>query len=200
MIDCINNIDNYALTGHTSVYNEDGLTAQQLLILCAKRIKECVNVCEDLHARGYNIINARATYNADSEEIAITLEKILRRANYITRHYFLFNENAKSVIELAGSINKAINECLNVLAKVCSALGDNPGATTLKALIDNAYVDVYDDCAFTILELAGITAKNVNALIEIINKLEDITINIITYGNEEYVTVFDGNENETIIL
>lgn len=208
-LDCFNDIDNYALTGHTSRYNEDGLTAQQLLIKCAKRVKECINVCEVLHENDYAVIESIANYNAGGEELIVGLNNLFSAKAYVNRFFFLFKENSVSQIELAGNINLAVNECLNVLTATCKMLEnyDNVNLTAdiveLLKLINNAYIDVFDECSMTLLELAGNTAKNINELITIINTLEKITDNIVSFYNgdsEEYVAFFKGEEDEILII
>ena len=209
MLDCIKDIDNYALTGHTSIYNEDGLTAQQLLMTCAKRVKECINVCEVLHSNNYKLIETKTNYNSQSEELVIGLNSLFNAKAYVNRFFLLFKENAKSPIELAGTINNAINECLNVLTSTTTFFDsyDDELVTAdnekLKSLINTAYVDIYDDCAMTLLELAGITAKNVNELVTCVNALEELTNKIVaTYDGEEYSSIFAeyDDENEILII
>lgn len=208
-LDCIKDIDNYALTGCTSIYNEDGLTAQQLLITCAKRVKECINVCEVLHTNNYEVVETTNTYNSNAEELVIGLNKLFSAKAYVNRFFFLFKENAKSPIELAGTINSAINECLDVLASTTSLLTNfsdskvQEDVKVLTSLITGAYVDIFDDCAMTLLELAGITARHVNDLVKAVNSLELITDNIINVYNgdsEEYSTIFSGAEDEILII
>lgn len=203
MLDCIKNIDNFALTGSTSIYGEDTVTAQQLLIKSAKKVKECVNVCEKLYENNYTVITQELTYNAEQEELAIKSIKLsLTNASaYVQRFFYLFNENSKSPIELAGNINSAINECLTVIENTCKGLtGDS--IKTLLAELDGLYVDIYEDCPMTLLELAGKTAKNVNGLVSTINQLE-VIINtlVISYSEDtESLNALTGVEDENVIL
>ena len=214
MINCID-LDNFALTGNTSRYNEDSFTAQNLLIKSARRTKECVHLLTNINEGIKGLVNVTSTsYNAKLEELAIAnkLKIIYDKTQAIRRWYFLINENSKSLIELASDINKVINDMLTTLPEIVALLKNITGVEDLvkelETLIDSCYLDVYDSCSYTTLELAGNTAKNVNSFIDIVNSFENV-VNIInassieiTYDadNEGIITVIREENNEILIL
>lgn len=105
----------FALTNSTSLYNEDSMTAQQLNIVNANKIKECLLAVDDLTTAIDNMKSALAlNYNGDAEELELTLDAKIKaikdqvNASYVT----IFNEDAMTSLELAGCTAKAVNECL----------------------------------------------------------------------------------------
>lgn len=205
MINCCNDIDNYALTGSTSIYGEDKITAQQVLITTVKKVKECVAVCEELTNNIDNLLTERiVTYPDGAMSIYLEFNGFKAKTPGY-RWHFLFNENAKSPIEVAGNVNCAINECLNVLNTVVARLLDYPtiekALNELKTAVNGSYVDVYNECAMTYLELAGSTAKAVNDLVKLLNSLEETVTKIaVLYNgeNEELTMLVNLIEEETI--
>lgn len=213
MIFDIENLSNFALTGHTSVHNENGLTAQQLLIKSSKKVKECLNTVQNVYnAVEKAMINSGLEYDSTVEEIAVANSVIVRienANNYVDKFYYLFNENSTSQIELAGNISNAINEGLKVVSELATRLIDLDGNTEVSAkeliaFVDSAYIDVYDECAMNLLELAGITANCVNDLIKAVNTLYVLagTINGGTladsYYDETLTTLLNESEDETL--
>lgn len=207
MIDCIE-LSNYALTGHYSRYLEDSLTAQNLLMRTAKKTRECVNIVDNLtDAVALAYVDTVQSYDPATEELAVAeVVKIsLFKGKTSARWYILFNENAKSFIELTGNVNKAVNECLKELEGCVTHLKtllEHKTLDELQQAIDNAYIEVYDDCSFTALELAGTTANNVNCLIDIINSLETFLENgagiSYTEVDETIITSLVEDEDEII--
>lgn len=205
---CID-LDNYALTGCFSRYNEDSLTAQQLFIKTAKKCKECVNTIDGLRKSIENayIINS-STIDPSTEEVIVEVRLYLKIASYRTysKYYFLFNEDSKTFIELSADINKAINECLTELSNLINKIKelgiDSTELAALNTSIDSSYVEIYDDCSFNILELSGRTAKNVNCLIDIINNFEnnlDLTASI-TYSDDESLALNTSVADEILTI
>lgn len=115
----------YALTNSTSIYNEDSVTAQQLNIVNANKIKECLLAVEDLTQIIDNFkAQLVADYNGDSEELELGITgQITAIKEQVNKSYVsIFNENAMTSLELAGCTAKAVNECLksiNMLADLC---------------------------------------------------------------------------------
>lgn len=199
------NLDNFALTGNVSRINEDSLTAQQLLIRSARKSRECLRLLAKL---GYSIKTAQEEtvkeYDAWAEELTL-YDKVILTAKDIpitfNRFYFLFAENSKSLIELAGDINKAINECLTFIDKLCGLLLniDPTKEDTVKELrthLDSCYVNVFDECSYTTLELAGYTARYVNEFVKSVNMLND-TVN--TFDNITPAVAYSVNEEQAEI-
>ena len=215
MIDCIN-LDNYAVSTNVSRYNEDGYTAQNLLIKSARRCKDCLKLLTSLNdgvAQMFNTI--KTEFNAGAEELSIAeqVHIVYDKSRAIARYYFLVNENSKSLIELASDINKVINNMLatvpDIIAKLGNVAGIEDKLAELQAHIDTCYLDVYDECSYTTLELAGATARNVNEFITAVNMLESIAdfINANQFtveydgADEMIITLIDSvDDNETLKL
>ena len=214
MINCID-LDNFALTGNVSRYNEDSLTAQQLLIKSARHTKDAVELLKSLDEGIKNMFSMlELSYNSGLEELVLSENThiMYNGARRIARYYFLFNENSKSLIELAGDINKVINDGLTAIPNIISQLSNVEGVEIedkleeLQAQLDNCYLDIYDDCSFTTLELAGSTAKNVNEFITLVNMLETIAITInsssltfsYTEDGEMLITSVANNDDEIL--
>lgn len=105
----------YALTNSTSIYNEDSMTAQQLNIASANKIKECLLAVDDLATAIENMKTAlKLNYEGDAEELELTLDAkiaaIKEQVNY--SYVTIFNEDAMTSLELAGCTARAVNECL----------------------------------------------------------------------------------------
>ena len=195
MIECID-LDNFALTGNVSRYSEDSLTAQQLLIKTARRTKETVALLKSMVDGLKNFTSVE--YNTPLEELVLkTVE--YSQTNYITKHYFLFNENSKGFIELAGDISKVINNALECYPEIISiikdlqAIKDVDGVqaklTELETHVDSCFSPIYDECSYTTLELAGHTANKLNEFIITVNMVEEIVILFnstpVTYDSTE---------------
>lgn len=96
----------YALTSATSVYNEDSMTAQQLAITSANKVKECLTMVDALAEAIENIKNfLKINYNEDSEELELTIQgKIDEIRLQVTNTYAcMFDEDSMSTLELATS-------------------------------------------------------------------------------------------------
>lgn len=112
----------YALTNSASIYNEDSMTAQQLNIASANKIKECLLAVDDLATAIENMKSAlKLNYDGDTEELELTLDaKITAIKDQVNNSYVcIFNEDAMTSLELAGNTARAVNECLksiNMLA------------------------------------------------------------------------------------
>ena len=116
--DRILNFQRFALTNSTSIYNEDSMTAQQLNIATANKMKECLLAVDDLATAIENMKEAlKLNYNGDSEELELTLtEKVTAIKDQVNSSYVhIFNENAMTSIELAGCTAKAVNECIKAV-------------------------------------------------------------------------------------
>lgn len=125
----------FALTNNLSVYNEDGLTAQELNIRNANKIKECLVAVMDI-AEEIDLIKAELglAYNGDAEELELTIgEKITAIKNQVNSSYVcIFNENAMTNLELAGCTARAVNECVkavNMLADLVKTITISYDAT-----------------------------------------------------------------------
>lgn len=116
--DRILNFQRFALTNSASIYNEDSMTAQQLNIATANKMKECLVAVDDLATAIENMKTAlKLNYNGDSEELEITLDtKITAIKEQVNASYVhIFNENAMTSLELAGCTAKAVNECIKAV-------------------------------------------------------------------------------------
>lgn len=121
--DKIARFNNFALTNSLGVYNEDSMTAQELSIKSANKIKECLLMVDDLATSINNIKEYLGiNYNADSEELELTIgQKVTELKEQVNKSYVcIFNENAMTQLELAGQTAKAVNECI----KAVNMLGD----------------------------------------------------------------------------
>lgn len=108
----------FALTNSTSLYNEDGMTAQQLNIVNANKIKECLLAVDDLTTAIENMKSAlQLNYNENTEELEITLDAKIKaiKEQVNTSYVCVFNEDAMTSLELAGCTAKAVNECLKAI-------------------------------------------------------------------------------------
>lgn len=108
----------FALTNMTSLYNEDSMTAQQLNIVNANKIKECLVAVDDLATAIENMKSAlKLNYTGDSEELELTLDqKVTAIKEQVNNSYVcIFNEDAMTSLELAGHTAKAVNECLKAV-------------------------------------------------------------------------------------
>lgn len=129
--DRILNFQRYALTNSVSVYNEDGMTAQQLAIKSANKIKECMLAISDLAEAIENIEKfLKINYASESEELTLTIEQKVQeiKSQVNTCYVNIFNENAMTSLELAGQTAKSVNECLkvvNMLSDLVLEISDN---------------------------------------------------------------------------
>ena len=108
----------FALTNSTSMYNEDSMTAQQLNIATANKVKECLVAVDDLATAIENMKSAlKINYDGDTEELELTLDaKITAIKEQVNASYVcIFNEDAMTSIELAGNTARAVNECLKAI-------------------------------------------------------------------------------------
>ena len=128
--DRILNFQRYALTNSVGIYNEDSMTAQQLNIVNANKIKECLLAVEDLATAIENMkAPLKLNYNGDAEELELTLDqKVNAIKEQVNSSYVcIFNENAMTNLELAGNTAKAVNECLkavNMLSELVIDVND----------------------------------------------------------------------------
>ena len=129
--DRIMRFQNYALTNSTGLYNEDSMTAQQLAIQSANKIKECMIAIDDLATAIENIQKfLQMNYEEESEQVVITIEQCVKEIkNHVNSSYVhIFNEDAMTSGELAGCTAKAVNECLkavNMLSDLVLDINDN---------------------------------------------------------------------------
>lgn len=108
----------FALTSATSIYNEDSMTAQQLNVVNANKIKECLLAVDDLSTAIENMkAGIVANYNGDKEELELSIgDKVAAIKDQVKASYVcVFNENAMTSLELAGNTAKAVNECLKAV-------------------------------------------------------------------------------------
>lgn len=197
-------LDNYALTNHVSRYNEDGLTGKYLLMSAGKKLKESIYAIDTIKdAIDTSKLDSYIEYSADE---TLYLGKQVRTSINIkkssNRYYPTLLEDGKSPIELAGNINRIINEGIEYIESYLSELTDVPGAENLKEILPSYYVDMYNDCAMTLLELAGVTANNVNNFVDIVNNLYSVLQGDFNLDpNAEILTLaITIDENETGIL
>ena len=121
--DRIARFNNFALTNSLGVYNEDSMTAQELNIRSANKIKECLLAVEDYGKAIENIKDFLAiNYNDKEEELELSIgQKVADLKEQVNTSYVhIFNENAMTQMELAGCTAKAVNECI----KAVNMLGD----------------------------------------------------------------------------
>jgi len=215
-LDKILKFDRYELTGCIGIINEDNLTAQQLHIKNANKMKECLIAVSDI-----SDFVASIGYKAGDEELTITIAKRTTTTNALLNNSYrwIFNRDAISIIELAHNVSSAVNECLNAVETTANNLvdlvnaiydeqaeeltlftGDNPTiADSLKDIKDQvnaSYVYPYDECSYTVLELAGNTACQVNECVKAVNMLADMYNKVI---NNLKLT-FNSNSEELTIL
>ena len=114
--DRIARFHNFALTNNLGVYNEDSMTAQELSIRSANKIKECLLMVDDL-AKGIENIKDFLKLSYDSEELELTIgQKVEELKEQVNSSYVcIFNENAMTQLELAGQTAKAVNECIKAV-------------------------------------------------------------------------------------
>lgn len=196
-------VENYALTGCVSVNNEDGLTGQYLLMNSARKVRECLTTLLSISTAINSVtVDMLVDYNKTDEELGIINVLLLKvsSSNSLRKFYFLFNENSKSQIELAGDITSAINQSLDYMPEILFKIKelDPEKENTVKELtqvINNSYVNVYDDCAMNLLELASNTAKAVNSLVRLVNDVYELinTINGLTLTTADFT-----GEDETL--
>lgn len=108
----------FALTTMTSLYNEDSMTAQQLNIANANKIKECLLMVDDLATGISNIKDfLKISYNEENEELELTIgQKVEELKTQVNNAYVcIFNEDAMTSLELAGHTARAINECIKAV-------------------------------------------------------------------------------------
>lgn len=208
MFKSIEELQNYALTGNVSRYNEDSLTAQQLMIATTKKARECLQTLVNI-ADGINGLYVALTveYNGNLEELKLAekVNIVVKAVEVFNKFYFLFAENSKTLIELSGNVNNGINQALVHITDVLpmlEGLDVDSELAELKSHLATCYVDTFDECSFTTLELAGNTARNVNELVKAVNMLGDIVTKInaslmpLAYDNENMTTPVIFNEDE----
>lgn len=201
MISCID-LDNFSLTGHYSRYNEDSLTAQQLLIRCVRKTKETTETLTSISEGIDGFLKyLRIAYDEGNEELTVHEEYYITTSirQNLNRYFFLFQEDGKSAIELAGNVNKVINEGLTLVAELITKLsviaGIEDKLKELQTYLDGSYLDVYDECSYTVLELAGNTGKYVNDYITVVNML----ITIVDYVNNSELSVDYTDADEMLV-
>ncbi|MBO5712863.1 MAG: hypothetical protein J6R88_01500 [Clostridia bacterium] len=217
MIKLLESLTNYALTGHTSRYNEDGLTGQQLLIKSARTCKKCletiVNVMEGINT-AYPEVLATATQvgttaNGNLYELGLqqNIKIPVAKVDKINTFYFLFAEDGKSLIELSADINNCVLQGLEQVEKLSNAFtllhsSTEEKVSELKTYLNGCEVVVFDDCALTVLELAGHSAYNVNQLVKAVNIVLTIVNNLNDLGllyEDEAITTLAGNYDNGIL-
>lgn len=115
----------YALTNSLSVYNEDSMTAQQLAIASANKVKECLLMVDEL-ATAITNIKAFINYDETSEELALSIEQKIEnlRKQVDSSYTCIYNEDAMSVLELAGQSAKMSNECVKTVNMLCDIVSN----------------------------------------------------------------------------
>ena len=116
--DKIARFHNFALTNHLSLYDEKSVTAQQLAIASADKMKECLLMVDELSTAIENIkdfIGMR--YDGTTEILELTIEqKVAELKEQVNSSYVhIFDENAMTIDELAGNTAKAVNECIKAV-------------------------------------------------------------------------------------
>lgn len=129
--DKLNNFRRYALTSNTSIYNEDAVTAQGLLMECRKTIAECMKEVNRSSER-LKVIedNLSISYDGDIEELklSITNAVALIKEQVESSYTSLFNEDAMTNLENSGQMAKAVNECVkavNLLSDTVDLITDH---------------------------------------------------------------------------
>lgn len=113
------------MTNSTGIYNEDSMTAQQLAIASANKIKECLLMVDDL-ATAVDNIKTFIGYNDVTEEMALSIDgKISALREQINSSYVsIYNENAMSALELSGQSAKMANECVKTVNMICDIVDE----------------------------------------------------------------------------
>ncbi|MBO7345324.1 MAG: hypothetical protein J6U92_05245 [Clostridia bacterium] len=143
----------------------------------------------------------RIAYDEGNEELTVHEEYYITTSirQNLNRYFFLFQEDGKSAIELAGNVNKVINEGLTLVAELITKLsviaGIEDKLKELQTYLDGSYLDVYDECSYTVLELAGNTGKYVNDYITVVNML----ITIVDYVNNSELSVDYTDADEMLV-
>lgn len=130
--DYITELGRYGLTGKTGIYNEDNTTAQQLNMLSARKIRECLRVVYRLGEK-LERMELVLEYSYENKELSVGMEeKINDLKNQINSSYVcVFNEDAMTQIELAGNTAKAVNECLKAVNMLADLVNDLDKLTSL---------------------------------------------------------------------
>lgn len=129
--DRILNFQRFALTCNTSIYNEDAMTAQQLNINNANKIRECMEMISTLSEAIENMKNQLSIiYEGDTEELAVTLDEKLNAIKEQVNNTYMsvMNEDAMTSLELAGCTAKQVNECVktvNMLSDLVMDVNNN---------------------------------------------------------------------------
>lgn len=127
-LDQIRNFKNIALVGMSqSIYNEDATTAMELTLITAKKARECMEVvhglCEMIEALN---VHFDVDYTEEEKELNLTLEARLEEVKTEADKCYStpFNEDAMSVLELAGCTAQHVNECIRVINMFADVVKD----------------------------------------------------------------------------
>lgn len=108
----------FGLTNTTGTYNEDSMTAQELNLINANKIKECLEAVELQRQAIENMKEAiLLKYTGDTEELEITIDTQIAeiRKQVDASYVCIYNEDAMDNLELAGHTARAVNECLKAI-------------------------------------------------------------------------------------
>lgn len=100
----------------TSIYQEDSVTATQLMNETAKKTREIMQAVEDL-ATMVESIALKVGYSEEEAELQLTIaEKLTTIKEEATACYnSVYHEDAMTAIELAGCTAKHVNECIRIV-------------------------------------------------------------------------------------
>lgn len=108
----------FGLTNTTGTYNEDSMTAQELNLINANKIKECLEAVELQRQAIENLKGSiLLNYAGDTEELELTIDSQVEaiKKQVDSSYVCIFNECAMDNLELAGHTARAINECLKAI-------------------------------------------------------------------------------------
>lgn len=124
-------LKNIALVGFSaSQYNEDSMTATELVWQNTKKVRECMQVVAELCDIVNNFVeNVNISYNPDQEELVVTLKDKFTQIKNESLNCFVntYHEDAMTSLELAGRNAQHINECvrlINMMSEACEELTD----------------------------------------------------------------------------
>lgn len=135
--DKITNFRNIALVGMaTSIYNEDSMTATELTLVSAKKVRECMQVisglCDLVETMSEKL---ELTYDENNQELNLSLRAQIEAIKTDATNCYAspYNENAMTSLELAGCTAKQVNECVRIVNMLTDTLYQMAG------MIDMAY-------------------------------------------------------------
>lgn len=123
----------FGLTNAISLYNEDSMTAQQLVIEGNRKIAECLSEIERMWVDIEDIkASLLLTYTGDKEELEISIDEALEevKKQVDASYRCIIDEDSMTALEQAGSQAAAINECIkavNMMVDIVKSVKEEVG-------------------------------------------------------------------------